>query len=186
MKTLRALLVSVLLVTVGRAQTAATGTAAEEPKTPVVKPTPPPTVRIPPPTTTKAATEKTAPKKTDGVKKAEPPKKEEPKIEGVEVPRGEKGFLGVQIVNGAFKISFYDAKKKPAAVDVARAVLRWDPKYKVGQERVVLNVDSDGKSLSSPKPIRPPYNFKLFITLIKEATEKEDNVGETYVIDFRA
>jgi hypothetical protein len=118
-------------------------------------------------------------------KKAEPAKKE-PKIDGIEVPRGELGFLGVEIVNGTFKISFYDKKKKPIAADVMRAVLRWDPKYKVGQERVVLNLSDDGKSLSSPKTIRPPYSFKLFITLLKDATETADPVGETHVIDFRA
>ena len=119
-------------------------------------------------------------------KSEEAAKKEEPKIEGVVVPRGEKGFLGVQIVNGGFKISFYDTKKKPVAADVSRAVLRWDPKYKVGQERLVLNPDGSGTALAAPKVIRPPYNFKLFITLLKEATEKEDAVGETHVIDFRA
>ena len=120
-----------------------------------------------------------------GAKKAED-KKEEPKIEGVVVPRGERGFLGVQIVNGGFKISFYDSKKKPVSADFARAMLRWDPKYKVGKERLVLSRDGDGKSLSSPKPVRPPYNFKLFITLLNEATETEEPAGETYVIDFKA
>jgi hypothetical protein len=102
------------------------------------------------------------------------------------VSRGERGFLGVEIVAGSFKITFYDAKKKPIAPDVSRAALRWDAKYKVGQERLVLNPDADGKSLSSPKTIRPPYNFKLFVTLIKEATEGADPVGETHVVDFKA
>lgn len=123
--------------------------------------------------------------------KAAPDKKgqkaPEPKIAGVAVPRGENGFMGVEIVDGSFKISFYDAKKAPKAPDVLRAVLRWDPKYKVGQERVVLNPTADGKALSAPKAIRPPYNFKLFITLIKQAGEAEETAAaETHVIDFRA
>ncbi len=121
--------------------------------------------------------------KLPAVKGKEVAKKEELKIEGVTIPRG-KNFLGVQIVNGTFKLSFYDDKKKPMQGDVPRAVLRWDPKYKVGKERVVLMAGEDGKSLSSPKTIRPPYNFKLYITLLKEATEAEDPVGETFVIDF--
>jgi hypothetical protein len=127
------------------------------------------------------------PGKTE-TKKAEPePAKKEPaKIEGIVVARGEKGFLGVQMVNGTFRIAFYDVKKKPVEVDVTRAVLRWDPKYKVGQDRVVLNRSDDGKALVSPRNIRPPYNFKLFITLLKEATDAEEPVGETHVIDFRA
>jgi hypothetical protein len=120
-------------------------------------------------------------------KKAVPAKTEAPAtIEGIVVPRGERGFLGVQIVGGMFKITFYDAKKKVVAPDVLRAVLRWDPKYKVGKEQVVLNRSEDGKALTSPKPIRPPHQFKLFITLIKDVTESEDAVGETHVIDFRA
>jgi hypothetical protein len=127
-------------------------------------------------------------KKAGTAKKKEPEKKkeEEPKINGVVVPRGERGFLGVEIVGAQFKITFYDTKKKPTQPDVARAVLRWDPKYKVGQDRLVLNPDADGKSLSSPRSVRPPYNFKLFITLIKEPAENVDPSGETHVIDFRA
>jgi hypothetical protein len=116
-------------------------------------------------------------------KKAEPPQ-----IRGVEVARAGKGFLGVQIVDGTFKLSFFDEQKKPVAPDAVRAVLRWDPKYKVGKERVLLTADGDGVSLSSPRTIRPPYQFKLFITLIKEAKETPDTdepVGESYTIDFR-
>lgn len=113
------------------------------------------------------------------VKKEEPP----PKIEGITIPRG-KNFLGIQIVNGTFKLSFYDEKKKPIPADVPRAVLRWDPKYKVGKERLLLSPGEDGKSLTSPKNIRPPHNFKLYITLLKEASEAEDPAGETFVIDF--
>jgi hypothetical protein len=149
--------------------------------------TPPSKMRIvlPP---DKPASGKTAPAgpTAPGGKAADKGKKEEPaKIEGVEIARGEgKGYLGVQIVNSTFKINFYDAKKKPVAPDVARAALRWDPKYKVGEERVILNPSE--KSLASPKNIRPPYNFKLFITLFKEPAEGADPVvSENYVIDFR-
>jgi hypothetical protein len=132
------------------------------------------------PSANKSASEYPSAKKSDAAKK------EESKIKGIVVPRGERGFLGVEMVGSTFKITFYDVKKMPVAPDVVRAVLRWDAKYKVGQERVVLNRDADGKSLSSPKNIRPPYLFKLFITLIKEPTEAEDPSGETHVIDFRA
>lgn len=186
MKTLFAVVCSLMAVAVGSAQSAPANpppaveetTADETPKTPPPKAP----VRITPPsqTTTVKAAEKTAPKK------AEPAKKEEPKIKGIAVSRGERGFIGIEIVGGNFKITFYDAKKKPIAPDVARAALRWDAKYKVGQERLVLNPDADGKSLSSPKTIRPPYTFKLFVTLIKEAGESENPVGETHVVDFKA
>jgi hypothetical protein len=122
-----------------------------------------------------------APKKNAPAKKTE----ETPKIEGMEVARGGGGFLGVAIAGGMFKITFYDAKKKPVEADVVRAALRWDPKYKVGMERVVLNLSDDKKSLTAPKNIRPPYMFKLFITLLKDAGAGEDAAGESYTIDFR-
>ena len=126
-------------------------------------------------------------KKADASKKSDTKAPEAAKIEGVEVARAGGGFLGVAIVGGTFKITFYDAKKKPINADVARAALRWDPKYKVGVERVVLNRTEDGKALASPRNIRPPYLFKLFVTLLKSAEgEGEDAVGETYVVDFRA
>jgi len=117
-----------------------------------------------------------------------PPAKKapEPKIEGMEVPRGELGYLGVAIVGGQFKITFYDKKKAPVGADVHRALLRWDPKYKQGQERVVLNLTEDGKALTAPKAIRPPYIFKLFITLMKKSETGEDKATETYTIDYRA
>ena len=161
---------------------------ASETKEPPAEPTTkkaPPTVRIPPLPADKAAQKKAETAKKAEGKKADA-KKEEPKIPGVVIARGERGFLGVEIIGSAFKITFYDAKRQKIAPDVTRAVLRWDPKYKVGQERLVLNADADGKSLSSPRSIRPPYNFKLFITLLKEASESEEPVGETHVIDFRA
>lgn len=137
---------------------------------------------------TSPASSKPATKKAAPAKKAEAPP---PKIDGIEISRGERGFLGVQMIEGNFKISFYDPNKKPVAADVARAVLRWDPKYKVGKEQVVLNRSDDGKSLVSPRNIRPPYNFKLIVTLIKEATDPDAGAAETvegnetYVIDFR-
>lgn len=189
MKTLLALVCSVVVVTLGSAQSAPPAPARSNEATPATEATPDttpktPPVRITPP---KQATDKPDAKKTEAPKKtAEPKKKEEPKIEGIVVSRGERGFLGVEIVGGTFKITFYDTKKKKTAPDVARAALRWDPKYKVGSERLVLNPDGDGKSLSSPKAIRPPYNFKLYITLIKEATDAQEAAGETHVIDFRA
>ena len=111
---------------------------------------------------------------------------EPPKIEGMEVARAGGGYLGVAIVGGTFKISFYDAKRKPVQADVSRALLRWDPKYKQGAERVVLTLGADGKSLASAKTIRPPYAFKLFITLLKNEAGTEDaSAGEVLVVDFR-
>ena len=100
------------------------------------------------------------------------------KIEGMEIPRG-NGFMGLQIVNGTFKLSFYDAKKKPVVPEVTRAALRWQPNYQKLPERVILAVAD--KALVSEKTVRPPYAFKLSITLFKG---ESDEGAENLTVDF--
>lgn len=100
-------------------------------------------------------------------------------ITGIEIARSNGAYLGLALENGKFKLSFYDEKKKPVPVDVVRATARWDPKYKVGQEHAVLNPSADGMALESPKYVRPPFNFKIYIALLKE--KEEDN--EFYIVD---
>ena len=114
-------------------------------------------------------------------------KKDEPpaKIEGVEIARGTKGFLGIQVVNSNFKLTFYDAKKKPVPADVALAVARWDVKTKKGRERMTLNPGGDPNSLVSSQTVKPPYYFKLTLTLLKEANAADDPAGESYTVDFQ-
>jgi hypothetical protein len=135
----------------------------------------------------KAPAAKTSvPANSKAAEKAAKEKKEEtPKIEGMEIARGgDKGFLGIEIAGACFKIHFYDAKKKPVEPDMTSALLRWDPKNKIGSERVVLLPAE--KMLTSPRNIQPPYNFKLFISMLKPPAEGADPVvAETYTIDFR-
>lgn len=107
----------------------------------------------------------------------------EPVIAGIAIPRKTgDGFLGIQIVNSNFKLTFYDKDKKPVRADFGRALLRWDVTYKNVQERLILATEGDGTYLASSRVIRPPYNFQLFITLIGEGKNQE---SETYVIRFR-
>ncbi len=123
---------------------------------------------------------KTAPKKDDKKKDDDKPGK----IEGMEIKRGD-GYLGLRIVNGTFRLSFYDAKKKPVPPDVTRAALRWNVNYQKQPERAILQ--SDGKALASEKIIKPPYRFKLFMTLFKEAGdsyESSDAGAENITVDF--
>lgn len=184
MKTHVALLASLVVALVAAAQTAPPPATSSGSRTRIVLPDDPPATKA----GDKSATGKSADAaKKDGKAAPKSAKKEEPKIEGLEIPRGgDRGFLGLQMVNSTFKLSFYDKAKKPMNVDAARAVVRWDPKYKVGQDRVVLNPSDDGKSLTSPKNIRPPHQFKLFITLLKSAAEDaEPTAGETFVVDFK-
>jgi hypothetical protein len=91
-------------------------------------------------------------------------------IQGVSAPRKNGGFIGITVDEGGFKLSFYDKKKKPVDCDVARAVVRWNPSYKIGEERRMLNPSGDGKTLTSP-PVRAPYNFRFVLVLLDESGE---------------
>ena len=103
------------------------------------------------------------------------------KIEGIVLNRPNGGFLGLTLDDHKFKLSFYDAKKKPAKVDVALANARWPVHYSIYDEHAVLMPNADGTALTSPKYVRPPYAFKLFLNLIPEGDGKQ---VEPYVIDF--
>lgn len=112
-------------------------------------------------------------------------KKAEPKIEGISIARGNGRFLGLKLEGGTFKLSFYDEKKQPVTADVTRAAARWNPNYKQGSERIILNLAADGKSLLGGKPVRPPYVFKLYLTLLKGEGAEGEQAVESYTVDFR-
>jgi len=122
---------------------------------------------------------KAAPKQDAKKKKAdEPPAK----IEGVAVARG-TGFLGIQVVGGHFKVSFYDAKKKPVPPDVASAILRWKVNYSLDPEHTQLTPGGGPNSLTSEKVIRQPYAFKLTMLLFKGTGDSE--TPEAFMVDFQ-
>jgi hypothetical protein len=144
-----------------------------------------------------SAPQTTPPAKKDDAKKVDPrkadtkkddakKKKEEPppKIEGVQIPRPDGRILAIRVVDGVFRLSFYDAKKKPMAPDIAKAALRWNNKNKLGDERTLLTPGGDDHSLTSSKIIRPPLSFKLYISLLTDSGSGEDVAAESYVIDF--
>jgi hypothetical protein len=107
------------------------------------------------------------------------------KIEGLEVKRTGEGYFGVQLIDGNFKITFYDAKKKVIPAPMHRAALRWPVNYRPADERTVLNLSGDGKSLTSAKVVKPPYLFKLFITFLADGADEAGPGTESYVVDFR-
>lgn len=107
------------------------------------------------------------------------------KIKGIEVERHDgRGYLGIDLENNAFKISFYDADKKPIPADVARIAARWNVKYQPLPERTLLTPTPDGLALSSLKIVRPPHQFRLYLTLLNAAADGSDVVVETHVVDF--
>jgi hypothetical protein len=102
-------------------------------------------------------------------------------VKGIEIERPNGNFLGLEIVGSNFVLSFYDADRKKIAPDVVRGTLRWPVKYQPASERTVLNPGSDGTSLTSLTPVRPPHQFKVFMSLFVEGSE---TAVESYVVDF--
>ncbi len=130
----------------------------------------------------------TAPKKTapkgDAAKPApEAPAAEEAEIvlPGSVIERSGGGFLSLTVEGIHFKLSFYDAKKKPVNADAIRAIARWDPVNKAGEERSILNPADEGKALRGNVAVRPPFVFKVYLTLIGP----DDAVLESHVVNFR-
>ncbi len=108
-------------------------------------------------------------------------KPDQPKIPGTVIPRQKGGFLGLVVENGNFKLSFYNEKKGPVPIDVARATARWEGHHSIYDERAVLNPTPDGKALISSKFVQPPYVFRLYLTLIPEG---ENPTVESHTVDF--
>ena len=101
-------------------------------------------------------------------------------IAGTTVPRTQGGFIGIEVRNGSFRMTFYNEKKKPVPADKASAVLRWPVHYQPNNERTELLPTDDPAVLASDYPVKPPHTFKLHISLLSPGTPDV----ESYVIDF--
>ena len=131
---------------------------------------------------------KPAPGKATPAAPADPAKKDAqkeaplPKIPGTVINRPNGTFLGLQVVGGNFVLTFYDKKHKPMPVDVTRAAARWPNPRAPGDNRTMLN--GSGTALVGAKPVLPPHNFNVFLTLLKGEGEAAQAV-ETYTVQFR-
>ncbi|PTX91800.1 hypothetical protein [Opitutus sp. ER46] len=153
--------------------------AAPKPAAPAVSPIPADTPKASAPAAASTATKPVSATPAAKAAPAQPPQPEP----GVEIPRGEKGFLRIAIQDGKFRLSFYDKFREPIMADVLSAALRWPVKYQPNDERALLTPTEAGMALGSEKIVRPPYAFKLFITLNKDPDANQ--TPESYVIDFR-
>ena len=138
--------------------------------------TPAPAVK---PATAPAKTTPAATKAAPAVKKEAPL----PTIPGTVINRPNGNFLGLEVVGGNFKLSFYDKKHKPMAVDVTRATARWPNPRAPGDNRTVLNV-SGASALVGQKPVVPPFNFTVFLTLLQGEGDEAKAV-ESYPVPFK-
>ena len=112
------------------------------------------------------------------------PERPEAKIEGVLIPRGEKGFLALRLAGGGFELRFFSPERRPLVPEVPRAVVRWTPAgRKAGPESHLLELSADGKALQSARIVRPPHVFRVTVLLFAAGAEQP---FEVHTAEFRA
>ena len=112
------------------------------------------------------------------------PARPEARIEGVLIPRGEKGFLALRLAGGGFELRFFSPERRPLVPEVPRAVVRWTPAgRKTGPESHLLEVSADGKALQSTRIVRPPHVFRVTVLLFAAGAEQP---VEVHAAEFRA
>ena len=104
-------------------------------------------------------------------------------IAGIVIERkAKKGYLGLELVDFKYKLTFYGLDKKPLKADFSRALFRWSRINRSGTERYMLSIGSETSVMTSPRYVKPPHNFRLYIVLLDDDPETE---SETYVVMFR-
>ncbi|HVZ63679.1 MAG TPA: hypothetical protein VG936_03750 [Lacunisphaera sp.] len=138
------------------------------------------------PATKAGPTAATSAKATDAkaAKKDDKKKEEEPKIPGVVITRPNGTYLGLEVASTKFKLSFYDKKKKPMAIDVTRATARWPNTRSAAVAWNFTVLNPSGKALIGAKPVLPPYSWNVILTLLQGEGDDAKAV-ETYTVPFR-
>lgn len=121
-----------------------------------------------------------------------PTEEKEGTVSGTAIQRANGGWLGIEVKDQNFWMTFYNHKKKPVAADASAAVLWWSVQYQTNPERTELTPSSNPAVLASAYVVRPPYSFKLHITLLSDANAGSapaygaapPPAPESYVIDF--
>lgn len=133
----------------------------------------------PPASTKPAAPKPAAPTSKPAVKKEETMGH----VDGLVIARANGTFLGLTLdAERKFKLTFYDKKKKPTKPDVDRVLARWPNVHGPGDNRTVLN-PADATSMLGAMPVRGPYAFLLFLTLLRGEGDAAQAV-ETYTVQF--
>jgi hypothetical protein len=110
---------------------------------------------------------------------ATPDDEKEGTISGLPIQRSQGGWLGIEIKDNSFVLTFYNAKKKPTPADKTGAALRWAVHYQPNDERTELTPTGDPAVFSSQYAVKPPHTFILHIALLSDSKDVE-----TYVVNF--
>jgi hypothetical protein len=88
-------------------------------------------------------------------------------IAGLEIARSQgDGWLGLELKDNTFKLTFYNAKKKPTPADATSVAMRWSVHYQSTDERTELLPTGDPAVMASPYFVRPPHTFPLHVILL--------------------
>jgi hypothetical protein len=101
-------------------------------------------------------------------------------VSGLPIQRGQ-GWIGIELDDNTFKMTFYNAKKKPTPADASSAVLWWPVHYQPNPERTELVPTGDSAVLASSYTVKPPHTFPLHITLLFAG---KPDATESYVVNF--
>lgn len=96
------------------------------------------------------------------------PAESEPKLEGVVVERTGGGYMTLSMEGPRAVLRFYNEKKKPVPPDVDRAFVKFRLSGRRPENRTLLPSE-DGMYLRHGRPLRPPFVFKAYISLVKES-----------------
>lgn len=110
-----------------------------------------------------------------------PEDEKEGTVLGTPIARSGGGWLGLEIKDNAFVMTFYNAKKKHTPADASSAVLWWPVHYQPNPERTELVPTGDPAVLASAYSVKAPHTFVLHIVLLFEG--KPDQ-SESYVINY--
>jgi hypothetical protein len=120
-----------------------------------------------------------------------PTEEKEGKISGTAIRRANGLWLGIELKDQNFLLTFYNEKKKPVPADASAAVLWWPVQYQPNPERTELTSSSNPAVLASAFVVKPPFSFLLHITLLTDANSGAAPPGgeapptpEGYVINF--
>jgi hypothetical protein len=109
-----------------------------------------------------------------------PTVEKEGKIQGYAQKRPQGGWIGLEIKDSNFRLTFYNDKKKPIPADRTSATLKWSVHYQPNPERTELLPTDNPAVLASAYSVRAPYLFKLHVNLFAEGLTEP----ETYIIDI--
>jgi hypothetical protein len=106
---------------------------------------------------------------------------EEGTIAGLPIQRSQGGWLGLELKDSTFRVTFYNAKKKPIPADASSIALRWTVHYQPNDERTLLVPSGDPAVMTSPYYVRPPHTFPLHIVLLFDG---KPDASENYDLSY--